>query len=144
MNKIILIACVKAKLPRPAPAARLYTSPWFKKARAYAEAHADRWYILSAKHGLITPAAVIAPYDQTLARRPVAVREAWAADVLYALKQVADPSYDRLIFLAGRAYRDPLVDWCEADGFITLSPLAGLGIGQQLAWFDEQLKMINQ
>ena len=36
-NRIYLVACVKGKLPRPAPAKDLYTSPWFRKARQYVE-----------------------------------------------------------------------------------------------------------
>ena len=36
-NRIYLVACVKRKLPRPAPARDLYTSDWFRKARQYVE-----------------------------------------------------------------------------------------------------------
>ncbi|MDQ0619218.1 DUF6884 domain-containing protein [Arthrobacter globiformis] len=50
-----LVACASQKLQRPAPARELYVSQWFKKASAYAELTCDRWYILSAKHGLIYP-----------------------------------------------------------------------------------------
>ena len=54
---IYLVACVAAKLDRPAPARDLYTSPWFQKARAYVERQGGQWFVLSAKHGLIAPDA---------------------------------------------------------------------------------------
>ncbi|MGG2041320.1 DUF6884 domain-containing protein [Burkholderia gladioli] len=68
MTDIYLISCVAAKLDRASPARNLYQSPWFKKARAFVERHSGDWYILSAKHGLPPPAAVIEPYEQTLNR----------------------------------------------------------------------------
>lgn len=65
-SPVFLVACVAAKLDRPAPARDLYASPWFQKARAYVERQGGAWFILSAKHGLIAPETVIAPYDETL------------------------------------------------------------------------------
>lgn len=56
-----LVGCASQKLKRPAPARELYVSPLFKKASAYAEATCDRWYVLSAKHGLVHPDAVLEP-----------------------------------------------------------------------------------
>jgi hypothetical protein len=41
--------------------------------RRYAESHADAWCILSAKHGLVEPAQVLAPYEVTLNRLGKAV-----------------------------------------------------------------------
>ena len=35
-------------------------------ARRYAETHAERWYILSAAHGLVDPERIIDPYDISL------------------------------------------------------------------------------
>lgn len=65
-SPVFLVACVAAKLDRPAPARDLYASPWFQKARAYVERQGGAWFILSAKHGLTAPETVIAPYDETL------------------------------------------------------------------------------
>jgi len=44
----------------------LFLLELFRRYRAYAIADADRWYILSAKHGLLDPDQVIAPYECTL------------------------------------------------------------------------------
>lgn len=47
----------------------------------------------------------------------------------------------RVVFLAGLHYRVYLAHWL--DGRFTVEmPLAGLGIGQQLAWFDERVKTL--
>jgi len=66
MNRLphlILVGCGARKLAHAAPAKDLYTGPLFRAARAYAEAHADAWYVLSAKYGLVHPDRVIEPYN---------------------------------------------------------------------------------
>lgn len=78
---IALVACGKAKLDRAAPARDLYIGNLFRAARAHVEAASyDTWYILSAKHHLVHPDTVIAPYDYRLPKR-ASVREAWARAV---------------------------------------------------------------
>lgn len=54
-----LVGCASQKLRRPAPARELYASEL--KASAYAETTCDRGYILSTKHGLVHPDAVLEP-----------------------------------------------------------------------------------
>jgi hypothetical protein len=76
-DAIILVACCGPKLAGPAPAADLYVSTLFKKARTYAERR-GRWFILSALHGLVDPKMVIAPYDVTLKKMPAQKRREWA------------------------------------------------------------------
>jgi hypothetical protein len=63
---VALVSCAKAKRTQAAAAADLYVSPLFQKMAAFARATCSRWYILSAKHGLLSPDALIAPYDVTL------------------------------------------------------------------------------
>ena len=56
MSKVVvLVSCVGEKLPRSAPAADLYISPWYQKARKYARSVSDVWYILSAEYGVLVP-----------------------------------------------------------------------------------------
>jgi hypothetical protein len=66
MPTIALVACVSKKNTTPMPARDLYISAWFRKASMYAARVADRWYILSAKYGLVAPDTMIKPYDETL------------------------------------------------------------------------------
>jgi hypothetical protein len=132
-----LVACGKTKRSTPSPAEDLYTGQLFRSAREYARTHYDRWYILSAKHGLVAPTTVLEPYEQTLNTMTIVDREAWARRVLAQL--VAEGLHigskgflidERYYFHAGRRY----VEFLEKP-LIGTVPLAGLGIGQQLAWY---------
>ncbi|MGI8497740.1 MAG: DUF6884 domain-containing protein [Gemmatimonadaceae bacterium] len=76
-NRVALVSCVKTKGVSSAPAEDLYTSPLFRALRAYAKTHAGEWYVLSAKHGVLRPEQVIAPYEQTLNAMPKRKRVAW-------------------------------------------------------------------
>mgnify|MGYP006302676237 FL=1 len=106
---IALVACVSKKGQPPKHARRLYNSAWFRKARSYAEGHADAWYVLSAKYGLVAPDQVIAPYDKTLNTMSASARRAWAEVVLADVENVLEYG-DRIIILAGMKYRQYLVD----------------------------------
>jgi hypothetical protein len=137
-----LVGCASQKLQRPAPARELYVSQLFKKASAYAEATCDRWYVLSALHGLVRPDTVIEPYDVRLGtNRPSSppihqwagmVRDQLAAE-LEGLENIA------LVALAGEQYRTALrnVPWRVEV------PMQGLGIGQQLGWLTGQLNALE-
>lgn len=118
-----LVSCVSTKLEQPTAARSLYCSPWFRFARAHVEQGA--WAILSAKHGLVAPSTVIAPYDATLGKMPAPARRQWADQVLRAM-----PAADRYVLWAGQRYAEHLADPLHAE-----LPLQGLGIGQQLAYF---------
>ncbi|EPR14754.1 hypothetical protein EWH08_19290 [Sphingobium indicum] len=131
---VFLVACVAAKLDRPAPARDLYASPWFRKARAYVERQEGQWFILSAKHGLIAPETVIAPYDETLGAMKASARRLWGVRVIEAMADQIDAAAP-LIVLAGRHYRDPL--WPQIERRAS-APMEGLGIGQQLAWLAQK------
>jgi hypothetical protein len=132
-SPVFLVACVAAKLDRPAPARDLYASPWFQKARAYVERQGGAWFILSAKHGLIAPETVIARYDETLGAMKAGARRLWGARVIEAMAEQIDAAAP-LIVLAGRNYRDPL--WPQIERRASV-PMEGLGIGQQLAWLSD-------
>ena len=79
---LCLVSCVSVKQPCAAPAAELYVSPWFRKARACVEAIGCPWYILSAKYGLVDPHSTIDPYNLTLKTMPVNRRRTWASGVI--------------------------------------------------------------
>jgi hypothetical protein len=135
--RVGLVACSAGKLDHAAPARDLYTSQLFRKAAAYADATCDRWYILSAKHGLLAPEDVVEPYDERLPRNPRSadVRR-WAIGVRAALDYVlADVPGATLVVLAGEAYRVPLA----GAPWPLEVPMAGLGIGQQLGYLTRQL-----
>lgn len=133
---VYLVACVAAKLDHAAEARDLYISPWFRKARAYVERTGSPWYILSAKHGLLDPGAVIQPYDMTLGALGAPARRLWGVRVVDELARVVDAAAP-LIVLAGRSYRDPL--WPHIAQRAT-APMEGLAIGEQLAWLKRMTR----
>ncbi len=129
--RIALVSCVKAKQPYPAPAGELYTSQLFRRLRAYAVENADRWFILSAEHGVLSPDAIVAPYERTLNNMRMQERRAWANRVQEQLIQVIPPESDVFV-LAGMRYREQLVPFLRSSGFMVTIPLEGLSIGRQL------------
>lgn len=139
MNQVFLIACAARKLDQPALAKDLYISPWFRKARAYAEASGAPWYILSAQHGLLNPGRLVEPYNKSLTAMYKPERMAWAVGVYKKIcRRVYPPA--TLVFLAGYRYRQYLLEPLGLAGYTIVSPLAGLGIGQQLAWLDKAIE----
>ena len=138
-DKIALVACVGTKNTVPSPARELYTSAWFRKASSYAQQVAARWFILSAKYGLVLPDQVIAPYDETLNCMRAAQRRAWAKRVLQALRHEVHAG-DDIIILAGQRYREHLIDPLESRGCNVEIPMRGLRIGEQLRWLNEHLE----
>ena len=138
MKEVALVACVKAKRDEPSPASRLYESTWFRKARAYAETKADTWRILSAKHGVLDPREVIAPYDTSLVDFSASKRREWADGVLKSLDGFLD-SADEVIILAGRRYREYLTGPLRERDYKVSVPMEGLGIGEQLQFLTEAL-----
>ena len=136
---IALVACVSQKNSQPMQAKDLYCSDWFLKASAYAARHAEAWYILSAKYGLLAPNTVIPSYNETLKTMPKHLRLQWAQKVLADLKPLLSSS-ERVIFLAGTTYREHLVGPLQRMGCIVEIPMEGLKIGEQLSWLKTHLK----
>jgi hypothetical protein len=130
LKPIYLVACVGKKLPHSALAKDLYRSEWFLRARGYVEAKHGRWFILSARYGLIASNKKVAPYELTLNTMDIEVRRKWARRVIAQMKTQLPPSR-QIIVLAGKRYRDFLMDYLESRATVSV-PLKGLGIGRQL------------
>jgi len=134
-GSIALVGCVSKKVTHPAPAGELYASTLFKREREWATARCDKWFILSAKHGLLRPERVIEPYDETLKGQSAARKQVWSARVLEQL--VAE--FKRLTGLhfeiyAGADYYDyGLIHGLMRAGATDNLPWEGLGLGQRVA-----------
>jgi hypothetical protein len=141
-KKIVLLACVATKLPKPAPAKLLYNSPLFKGSLAYAESlDPDDIVILSAKHYVVPLDKVIAPYDKTLLNMPSEEVREWAVQVLKILADRYDLDNDKFVILAGEKYRKyitpQIAHWS--------TPLKGKRIGQQLQFYAKRMgKVIKE
>lgn len=134
---IFLVSCVARKAATRERAADLYRSDWFSKARAYVESTGCRWFILSAEHGLLHPDRRLDPYDATLAAIGARGRRAWGARVVAQLDTALGAAFrGRIVFLAGRHYRAPLLAYAADRARV---PMAGLGIGQQKAWLAARI-----
>jgi hypothetical protein len=129
--RVALVSCVKSKRNSPSAAKDLYTSELFRRLRRYAEFTADRWFILSAEHGLLNPDQVIAPYERTLNNMLHRDRASWAERVKAQLATNLPRGAD-VIVLAGERYREDLVPYLEARGHTVDIPLKGLSFGRQL------------
>ena len=126
-----LVACSRTKAEGPRPARDLYVSPLFRAARAYAQRHYAQWFVLSARHGLVEPDTVLDPYELSLRRLSASERELWGDRVAVELTD-RFPAGTVLWFHAGALYRDAIASVVPHQ---VRFPLAGLGIGQQLAWY---------
>lgn len=135
MTRVALVSCVKSKLSRPAPARELYTSQLFRGFRALAERDFDRWFILSARFGLVEPSRVIPPYELTLNTFGMDARREWSKGVLQELeRELPLEELADVTFFAGARYREFLVGPLCERGHIVDCPLEGLGMGLQLQY----------
>jgi cytoplasmic iron level regulating protein YaaA (DUF328/UPF0246 family) len=133
LHRIAFVSCVKTKRATASPARDLYQSALFRGLRAYAEAEADRWYILSAEHGVLEPCTVIEPYERSLITMRKAQRNEWWERVERQLSGILPPNA-QVVLLAGARYREALEPSLLARGYEVEVPLKGLGQGRQLQW----------
>ena len=134
---VYLVSCVSKKREQPCAARDLFVSDWFRKVRRFVEASECPWYILSAKHGLVSPDQVIAPYEQTLSKTRAAERLAWGEQVAAQLASVVLDHPFRVVFLAGERYREFLVPHLASRGVEVSVPMEGRRIGEQLRWLGQ-------
>jgi hypothetical protein len=133
---VVLVGCVKSKLDRPAPARDLYTSALFRKERAYAEGIGVPWFILSAEYGLVEPSRVIEPYELRLSSTSRDYRAAWGDRVVEELASSIGTLAQKTVEVhAGAAYVDAIRGGLAAAGATFVEPLAGLTMGERLAWY---------
>lgn len=140
--KIALISCTKLKEEFPCEAKKLYSkSTLFNKAVSYIEANDyDDWYVLSAKYGLLSKDKVVEPYDVTLNKMNIKERKCWAEMVLRDIVKIKPMKVD---FYAGMKYREYLVKQLKDIGILVNVPLEGLCIGEQLRFYTENNKEVN-
>lgn len=112
-----LVSCGKRKRDCPCPAGDLYVGEFFGLQRRWIELMADEWGILSARHGLLLPGDVIAPYEATMADLSKSEQRAWALRVQEQVRARWGAS-PLVVTTAGAAYRkalDPFNVWCPFD-----------------------------
>lgn len=135
--RVVLVSCVKGKQSAASAAQDLYTSNLFTSMRNYAQINSDKWFILSAEHGVLKPDEFVHPYERTLNRLPKRERLEWAENVQRRLLELL-PTGALITILAGERYRENLVPFLQQHGFSVSIPMAGLKLGFQLRWLKEQ------
>jgi hypothetical protein len=105
-----------------------YTGSPFKTNRAYAEAFATRWVILSAKYGFILPDSLIpGPYNVTFKDRSTNPVE--LPRLVKQIKELRLSDVPNIIGLGGKEYR-AMIERAFASFPCSLSfPFSGLAIG---------------
>ncbi len=140
-TRIILIGCGKTKQETGGvhvPAQDLYTGNLFLARRRYAEKSNLQWWIFSAKHGLLDRQSRVLTYDQTFSRMPIGERARVGMETLQLLGRICGSmkATEYVIELhAGRVYAEALKANFRPGDMDIETPLEGLGIGQQLAWY---------
>jgi hypothetical protein len=138
MATVGLVGCAKKKRDCASEARDLYISSLFRKSREYIERRCDTWFILSAKHWLVSPNKVIEPYDETLKEMSTAQREQWAERVWGDLRSRLHPG-DLVVVLAGKKYNEYLVPRIVQAKCSVEVPLEGRRQGQSLHWLNMAL-----
>jgi hypothetical protein len=129
-----LVGCGKAKQSRPAPACSLYTGTLTRTAVVWAARNCGRYFILSAKYGLLPPARVTPPYDLKITDLGGPERAAWGRSVQKALRTPPARAAVYLV-LAGKEYLAAVGAVLGAD---VLDVFAGPGwpVGRRVQWLQ--------
>lgn len=140
MAEIGLVSCTNSKKDGKSVPKELYMeSPLFKKARRYVEKEHDRWFILSAKHGILNPEGEpILPYDSTLRNQSKEEKKNWSQSIFQELKE-KELLEETLIIHAGKDYYKHLLPILEDHDVDYRIPLEGLAYGERLAWYKENM-----
>ena len=86
-RQIGLITCTRKKKAHPCQARELYSeSPKFVRHLEFAEAHYQKVFVVSARHGLVFPNQILAPYDCYLGDFTHDEKAGWAAFVAACLR----------------------------------------------------------
>jgi hypothetical protein len=123
-NWIILITCGKSKLPRPSPAKDLYTGTAFRSNWRWASSvfPESQIFIISAKHGLLRPSQIIAPYDLRMGA-PGSI----SPDVIQSQAEALGIAGKRVCFIGGEDYLDAIrAVWADVR-----HPTKGLALGKK-------------
>ena len=107
--KIALVSCSAKKQGYPCMASEMYSpSVQFALSFEYAKLVADRVYILSAKHRLLSENTYLEPYNLALSDLTTTQRIIWGQIVMTQLQEECNIEKDEFIILAGRAYYEHL------------------------------------
>lgn len=154
MIEIALIGCSKSKATcGPSgfiPARELYDSDLFRKRVAHVESRGLPWYVLSAKCGLLKPSTPIRPYNQVITDLSCLEVAEWHLGVANMLMtelfyEFGEPKLSsvKIELHAGSKYCEPLGTILKLFGVSVVKPVEHRGIGQQLAFYKQSLRVAS-
>lgn len=138
-KKVGLLATARKKFEHPAPVIEFYTSPLFVKTLEYAKKNYDYFYFYNAPNGFLLPNQVINPKDISIKTYSAKEKREWGKKIIYALLEHESPEQTIIYLHGGKVFRKYLEPILEECGYEYVVPLEGLGIGQQLIWYEKQL-----
>jgi hypothetical protein len=136
LRLLVIVPCGQAKIWKkepnhgPAKAKDAYVGAPFKVNKAFAERFADKWIILSAKHGLIDPEFII-PKDYNVTFTDLSTDPISVDDLLKQLKQKKLDICDLVIALGGEDYSSILKKVFMKASKVR-APTEGLPIGKAM------------
>lgn len=115
--KVGLISCTRDKKSFPCSARRLYSeSAKFSACLEFAEAHYDRIFVVSAKHGLVRLDELLNHYDLSLEELTERARNSWAEEIAKSLGSEGITIYDTVYIHATALYTEHLRRALEKSG----------------------------
>ena len=144
---LVIVPCGFSKIwdkkPNAGPtlASLAYTGQPFIINKQYAESFGDKWVILSAKYGFISPDFVIPEqYNITFLKKstgPISI-----ASLREQIQQMKLDDFDVVIGLGGKEYRFAIQESFNSYPIELRFPFAGLPIGKMMQATKQALKLI--
>ena len=127
---LAIISCSKSKLAGPQRVRELYTGELFRLAVIAAELLAERWVVISGRHGVLHPEDIIESYDESVMSKSRRLREQWGEHVSGQLK-LCLPTLEgsEVLSFVSAPYQEHLD--LSGVGACFFCPLQGLAIGLQ-------------
>lgn len=105
---ISLIACSKSKQDHKCKAGEMYTGSLYTKSKELVEKSGEKWWILSAKHHLLSPDKEIEPYNEYLGDFSAEELHAWEEEVIKEMKAAGIGENEKIHVYAGKKYYEGL------------------------------------
>jgi len=144
---LVVVPCGSSKIWSKFPKSKatradeVYIGPPFKVNRAFAQKFADKWVILSAKYGFISPSFVI-PEDYDVSFNAPATNPITISELKAQAKEKGLENYDVVIGLGGKNYTE-IVREVFSGSVKVIAPTEGLPIGKAMN-FVKSLKKLDK
>lgn len=123
--RVVLVGSSGGMAGGPVRVADLFRSDGFARARDHAVSSGTPWFVLSAKHGLLEPDDVVAPYDLELGDASTVYRSAWGEWVAAQLGERVQLSGATIEVHGGVDFAQPLRQPLARRGAALELPLPG-------------------